>query len=150
MQSQANTYFQRVLGFSLIAALLVLSAGSNVFAVSKKELRRISNEGQVEVVAVYLNPLGKSDNNLQSFELTLDTHSDNLSQYDLKDLSTIRVEDGPEIKASAWEKPGGGGHHISGTITFDVPDLSTAKYLQLFVKNVGGAEERVFKWQLQQ
>lgn len=150
MQLTDSTRFQRIFGFSFLAALLTLSIGSNSFAVSKKEMRRTSNIGSVEVVAVYLNPLRKSDGNQQSFELTLDTHSVDLSQYKLEELSTLKVEGGTEIKASGWKKPGGGGHHASGTVTFDVPDLGNAKYIELIVKNVGGVEERVLRWLLPQ
>ena len=150
MQLTDNTRFQRIFVFALLAALLTLSAGSNSFAVSKKELRQISDNGSVEVVAVYLNPLGKSNGNQQSFELTLDTHSADLSQYKLKELSTLKVEGGTEIQASEWKNTGGGGHHVSGTLTFDVSDLGNAKYIELVVKNVGGVEERVLRWLLPQ
>jgi hypothetical protein len=145
-----TTNVKNVFGISVLAAFLALSINTNSFAVSKKELRRISDGGSVEVVTVYLNPLGKSDDNQQSFELTLDTHSDDLSRYKLVELSTLKVEGGSEIKASEWQNSGGGGHHISGTITFDLPDVSTAKYIELLVKNVGGIEERVFRWDLPQ
>lgn len=143
-----TTKVKNVFGVSVLAALLALGISTISFAVSKKELRRISDGGSVEVIAVYLNPLGKSTDNQQSFELTLDTHSDDLSRYKLTELSTLKVESGSEIKASGWKKPGGGGHHISGTLTFDLPDVSAAKYIELVLKNVGGVEERVFRWEL--
>lgn len=143
-----TTKVKSVFGVSVLATLLALSIGTNSFAVSPKKLRRISDDGSVRVVAVYLNPLGKSDYNQQSFELTLDTHSDDLSRYKLTELSTLKVESGSGIKASGWKKRGGGGHHISGTITFDLPDVRAAKYIELVVKNVGGVEERVFRWEL--
>lgn len=150
MQSTTSTRLQRIFGFSLIVALLTLSLGPNVFAVSKKELRRVSDDGPVAVAATYLNPLGKSDDNQQSFEVTLDTHSVNLSQYRLEELSTLRVEGGGEMSASGWKKPGGGGHHISGIVTFDIPDPVAGSNIELIVRDVGGVKERVFKWQLPQ
>jgi len=143
-----KTKVKNIFGVSVLVVLLALSINTNSFAVSKKELRRISDGGSVKVIAVYLNPLDKSDDNQQSFELTLDTHSDDLSRYKLTELSTLKVESSSEIKASGWKKPGGGEHHISGTITFDLPDVIAAKYIELVVKNVGGVEERVFRWDL--
>lgn len=141
---------RHIFGFSILAIFLTISLGTNAFAFSKKELRRVDDKGSVEVVVVYLNPLGKRNDNQQSFEIILDTHSDDLSRYKLVELSTLKIEGGSEIKASAWEKPGGGGHHVSGTIIFDVPTFSSANYIELVVKNVGGVEERVFRWDLSQ
>lgn len=148
MQLIGTSSFRNVIGFSLLAALLILSISTNSFAASKKELRRVDEKGSVEVVVVYLNPLGGIEDNQQSFELTLDTHSDDLSKYKLADLSTLKVENGVEIEASELKNQGGGGHHISGTIIFEVSELGDAKYLELIVKNVGGVEERIFRWDL--
>lgn len=148
MRSIENNECQRVLGFSLLALFLTFLFNTSSFALSKKELRRIDNKGSVEIIAVYLNPLGKSEDNQQSFELTLDTHSDDLSRYKLSELSTLKIDGGTEIAASEWKNQGGGGHHISGTIAFDVSNVSVAKYIELVVKNVGGVEARIFRWDL--
>jgi hypothetical protein len=139
--------FPKLLGPLLAATFLFVGVSSNVFAVSKKDLRRIDDRGPVEVVSVYLNPLEKVDDDTLAFEITLDTHSVNLSQYKLQELSTLKIGGGAEIKASGWKNPGGGGHHISGTVVFETGALSSADTIELIVRNIGGIEERIFTWE---
>jgi hypothetical protein len=133
---------------ALLVAFTIMSVGSAAFAISKKDLRRADERGSVEVVVLYLNPLQQEKKQELFFEITLDTHSANLSQYDMGKISFLRIDGGPEINASEWVKPGGGGHHISGTLIFNSPDTSAEKVLELVIKTVGGVEERVFQWKL--
>lgn len=89
-------------------------------------------------------------NNLLVFEVVMDTHSVNLDQYNLKDLTVLRFGIGPEARAAAWESPSGG-HHVEGTLTFsDSQPLiaADASYLELVIRNLAGVAERVFRWEL--
>lgn len=132
----------------LLVAFTIMSVTSAAFALTKKDLRRTDERGSVEVVVLYLNPLQQEQTQDLSFEVTLDTHSANLAQYDMKKISFLRVDGGTETKASEWIKPGGGGHHISGTLIFKSPDTSADKILELVIKTVGEVEERIFQWKL--
>lgn len=134
--------------WALLVAFMIMSLTSAAFALTKKDLRRTDERGSVEVVVLYLNPLQQEQTQDLSFEVTLDTHSANLAQYDMKKSSFLRVDGGPEIKASEWIKPGGGGHHLAGTLIFKSPDTSADKILELVIKTVGEVEERIFQWKL--
>ena len=41
----------------IILAFIIVGWGGPVFALAKKDLRRISDEGPVKITLVYLNPL---------------------------------------------------------------------------------------------
>lgn len=134
--------------WALLVAFMIMSLTSAAFALTKKDLRRTDERGSVEVVVLYLNPLQQEQTQDLSFEVTLDTHSADLSQYDMGKISFLRVDGGPEMEASGWIKPGGGGHHLSGTLTFKAPDITAMDALELVIKTVGGVEERIFQWKL--
>lgn len=148
MQLSSKTNFLKNFSFMLVATFLVIGIQANSFAITKKDLRRVDESGSVEVVVLYLNPLKQTEDKEIAFEITLDTHSADLSQYKLEEVSFVRVGGGPEIKASGWLNPGGGGHHKSGTVTFETTVSPSADSLELIVRGVGGVEERVFKWKL--
>lgn len=50
--------------------------------------------------------------------VVFDTHSVDLD-FDPVAIATLEV-DGRELRASAWDGPGAGGHHREGDLTFDV------------------------------
>lgn len=78
------------------------------------------------------------------FEVTMNTHSVDLSD-DMTKISILRDDAGKEYKATAWDGPGGGGHHREGTLKF--PALaSKPKYVELVIKGLAKIPERVFKW----
>ena len=85
-----------------------------------------------------------------SFEVTLDTHSIDLSM-DLAALATLTTDTGMSVQAIVWDAPLGG-HHVSGTLSFPAsveskPILDGASKLTLIIKGVD-APERIFAWDL--
>jgi hypothetical protein len=125
-------------------------------------------EGSVEVTATYVTPAylqtqGQSDTvstleldkNL-AFELALNTHSVELSGYEVEKISYLRDEDGREYPAlSGWLSPEDSGHHRSGIIRFAKNDPSgnpvlkpEARYLELVIKDLSGVAERIFRFEL--
>ncbi len=87
-----------------------------------------------------------------TFEVVLDTHSVELDGYDMRQLATLRVDQGPAIQPSSWDAPAGG-HHREGTLIFPatLPDgLPTmpdaARTIELSIREVGGVPERVVQW----
>ena len=74
----------------LLFMLAVVWTGS-ALGVSKRNLKRVDKEGPVEITAIYLNPLEKAGDSELRFEVKLDTHSVDLEQYELKEISFIRA-----------------------------------------------------------
>jgi hypothetical protein len=121
---------------------------TSVGKLTKKDLRRISNEGRVEITVLYLNPLRREPASELSFEVRMNTHSVNLDAYEMENVSYLRIDGGTEQKALGWFKPGGGGHHRSGVLRFAGPIPRGAQSLQVIIRGVGGVQERVFEWKL--
>ena len=140
-------------GITLTAALFVLTTLSLAWtvdagAVSKKDLRRVNKEGPVEVTVLYLNPLEKDSGEDLAFEVRMDTHSADLDGYRVDTLSVLQVDNSEALKPLGWFKPGGGGHHISGTLKFMGPVPDGAGILRLTIRDIGSVPERVFEWNL--
>lgn len=80
------------------------------------------------------------------FDVAMNTHSVDLSD-DMTKISTLRDDAGREYKPTAWDGPGGGGHHREGSIKFAAL-TSKPKYIELVIKGLAQVPERVFKWDL--
>lgn len=125
-------------------------------------------EGNVEVTVTYVTPAylgaqGQSDivssleldKNL-AFAVVLNTHSVELSSYEVDKISYLRDEDGKEYPAlSGWLSPQDSGHHRSGIIRFAKSDSSgnpilkpDADYFELVIKDLAGVAKRSFRWEL--
>lgn len=84
------------------------------------------------------------------FVVAMDTHSGDLGQYDLAKGSVLRDDKGKELQPLAWQSTSNDSHHRAGILTFQRGLEQGSKYLELIVSNVGGAKERVLKWDLPQ
>jgi hypothetical protein len=106
------------------------------------------NQGAVIVIA---KPVGlDSTQDRLSFEISLDTHSVDLSM-DLAALATLTTDNGQSVQATLWDAEPGG-HHVLGTLVFPASIkgksmLDGASKLTLTLKDVD-APERVFVWDL--
>ena len=81
-----------------------------------------------------------------AFDVAMNTHSVDLAD-DMTKIAVLRDDAGKEYKPTAWDGPGSGGHHRSGTLVF--PALtSKPKYIELVIKGLAKVPERVFKWEL--
>jgi hypothetical protein len=88
------------------------------------------------------------------FGVTMDTHSVDLDDYDLKELAVLRNDQGKEVRPSGWNAPKGG-HHREGTLRFPekAPDGSPVigpgtREIELIIRDVAGVPERKFEWRL--
>ncbi len=84
------------------------------------------------------------------FDVSMNTHSVDLDQYDLGGLAVLSDDMGNEYHPVSWDSAPGG-HHRRGTLTFPIPDSLSqgkAKYIEIMVRNVADIEERVLKWEL--
>jgi hypothetical protein len=79
-----------------------------------------------------------------TFAVALDTHSVALDGYDLRQLATLRVDQGSPTQPSGWDAPAGG-HHRAGTLSFPAP-AADARAIELVIREVGGVPERVLQW----
>jgi hypothetical protein len=113
------------------------------------DLSRIDEQGMVMVQVTPTN-LGTPADTLE-FDVAMNTHSVNLSM-DLATLATLTTDTGSSLPASKWDAPPGGGHHVSGILSF--PSTQDGKYilegaakLRLTILNVD-APSRIFEWDL--
>ena len=113
------------------------------------DLVRVDEQGMVavQVTPLNLDPAAES----LDFEIAMNTHSVDLSM-DLSTLSTLTTDTGLIVQPAKWDAPPGGGHHVSGTLSFPStqdgkPILDGASKLTLTILNVD-APSRVFEWAL--
>lgn len=84
------------------------------------------------------------------FDVSMNTHSVDLDQYDLGEMAVLSDDMGNEYHSVSWDSAPGG-HHRQGTLTFTIPDSvsqGTAKYIEIMIRDVVDIEERVLKWEL--
>lgn len=100
-------------------------------------------------VSVLITPINLSrPSNSVSFDVALNTHSVELNM-NLADLATLTSDSGLELPAASWDAPLGG-HHATGTLTFETGSAESAALEQsteiiLVIRDLD-APERVFVW----
>ena len=99
-------------------------------------------------VTVQVTPLAFQLDAPLEFDIAMDTHSVELADDMLKAV-VLRDDSGTEYTPTAWDGPGGGGHHREGKIKFAPLTINT-KTLTLVVKNIAGVPERVYQWDVAQ
>lgn len=99
-------------------------------------------------VTVKVTPLNMKANAPLEFAIVMDTHSVDLND-DIMKAVVLRDDSGREYMPTAWDGPGGGGHHREGKIKF-APLTMNPKSLTLIVKTVAGVPERLYTWELAQ
>lgn len=118
---------------------------SSSLTTPKNGLVQSNSEGAVTIAIKWM---GIKDGSLL-FDVSMDTHSVDLDQYDLGKLAVLRDDEGNEYRPISWRSPPGG-HHRSGALAFSLPaSLSQGKvnYLELVIKDVAGIKERVLRWE---
>ena len=132
--------------FSLFLIGLAFSA-SMVLALSHPDpaLERSSNSGGVRISARYTPPQ-KDQVEETSFSLTLSTHYVDLKQYDIQSLAFLRVDEKIAQPAIRWVASDDDNHHIHGILSFPNQNLEGTRLVQLIIKNIGDASDRIFEW----
>ncbi|WP_376792772.1 hypothetical protein [Thermoflexus sp.] len=115
------------------------------------DLTRIHESNGVRVAVTPLN-LNTPGDTLE-FEVALDTHTRDLD-FDLAALAFLRTDRGEEVRALAWDG-GRGGHHLRGRLFFpsrDPTGLALIRegvhVLELILRDVDGAPEHSFRWEV--
>ncbi len=104
---------------------------------------RDGGAGGVTVGAVWV---GIQDRELV-FRLTLDTHSVDLSRFDVAANTVLRDASGREFQAAGWEDERRDSHHRAGKLRFPVPDNLSGQ-ISLVVRNLAGVPERVLSFEV--
>ena len=122
---------------------------------NEKDLTRTTSGASIDVSVAFMNPLLKPEeiNGKLVFKVALDTHSVDLTQFDLTKLATLRTSDGKTVTTGfTWEPQSESSHHRLGLLkvdaTLDGKPLITkeTKFLELELKNIG-TPSRLFKWE---
>jgi hypothetical protein len=137
---EMKTRFSASPALALLVSLALLGLVSEAMGYESKS--SWENMVQVEVKPVQLTA-GKP----ASFEVSMNTHSVDLSQ-DLTAVATLKDDQGREYKPWNWQGSSPGGHHRSGTLAF--PALAVnAKSVTLIIRKIADVPERSFQWQLE-
>ena len=83
--------------------------------------------------------------------LKLDTHSGDLSRYDLPRLATLTGPGPAPVAATAWLEMAEGGHHREGVLVFpgrgDEQGRPEGGRAELKLTGIAGVAERLFLWE---
>lgn len=108
---------------------------------------RDSGAGGVTVEATWL---GSQENGRLAFKVTLDTHSVDLSAFDVVENILLRDGAGRELRASDWRDERRDSHHRAGTVRFPaLPPGSDRSRVTLVVANLAGITERALTFEFQ-
>ena len=140
-------YFWR---FSVILIILVIfttivgcSSASTTASLQGNDMLRSNSDGEVTIDVDYM---GYNDD-LLSFNIAMNTHSVDLDQYDLAQLSELTDDKGNIYTPLSWDSIPGG-HHRNGILTFSQPGSeSSPDTLKLVIRNIADIQERTFKWE---
>ncbi|GAB4336690.1 MAG: hypothetical protein Kow0089_07280 [Desulfobulbaceae bacterium] len=148
MNARTTTTGNKTVTATVLALAFFFLVAGAASALSKKELKRTDKNGPVTITAVFLNPVEKNkDPATVRFEVKLDTHSVDLDQYRLEELSFLRFDDNRDIRSSGVTIEGSG-HHKTTVLRFPGPVPENAGKMLLIIKNVGGVPERRLEWKL--
>ncbi len=92
------------------------------------------------LVAIDLTPQEYKDGKL-NVKLGVNTHTGDLADYDLMQLTTLEVE-GKLIKPSSATKLSS--HHVTGTLTFEID--KEPQNFKIIITGIPEISERVFEW----
>ncbi len=131
---------------ALIIGAMALGASfiSSTIASSAALVAHTSDAGGVRVV-VTPQPIGPNAT-VWEFEVVLDTHSEPLNA-DLAQAAVLVDDNGRRYIPLAWQGDPPGGHHRKGTLRFPLL-AGKPKAVELHITGVGGAGERMFRWEL--
>ncbi len=111
--------------------------------------------GNVEVQAIFLNPVGETKEGYLAFQISFNTHTVNLANYDITKKVVIEDSKGRVVaEGFKWEEIHNRGyHHVLGVLT--VSDLKDEKslmatdvqWIKLVLKGIPKIQSREFKWE---
>ncbi|MDQ7801956.1 MAG: hypothetical protein QN148_07860 [Armatimonadota bacterium] len=106
---------------------------------------RDRGEGRVTVTATWQ---GVREGSLV-LRVAFDTHSVDLSGFDVASNTVLRDEAGRELRPLRWQEEQSSSHHRSGLLVFAAPPAPPGRLL-LVVRNLAGVPERVLVFEFRQ
>lgn len=116
-------------------------------------VQRDQGEGAVEIQVIYVTPeylrSGGADaaryepDRYSVFLVSLNTHSVDLSRYDMVQVSELRAG-GQSWRPLRWVSTSDGSHHRAGVLVF--PKVDPARPVELLIKTIAGIPVRTFRW----
>ena len=106
--------------------------------------KKFGTAGGVEISALYL----VHESELQdetTFRINLSSITDDVSRYDLKELSYLSADGGPFEQAVDWESTGDA-RHVQGNLRFTGHNLHGTRQVQLIVKGIDNSGDQIFEW----
>jgi len=133
-------YFKPFKLIGILSFTLLLSTAVSALAYDMQA----SNDNGVRVT---VTPRTLAQNQAAEFDVSLNTHSVDLSQ-DLAAVSELRDDQGNSYAPSRWDGSPPGGHHRKGTLFF--PALKASVHsVTLIIRDVAKVPERAFSWKVQ-
>lgn len=110
-------------------------------------------EGGVEIAATYVTPDYVRSVNKEAakyepekyavFLVSMNTHSVDLSGYDMVKISELRVS-GKTLAPVRWVSTSDDSHHRAGALIF--PKVDAKQAVELAIKTIAGVPARTFRW----
>jgi rhodanese-related sulfurtransferase len=125
---------------ALALGFVLFGATTSVFGAG---LDRTAQAGGVAAVAAPIN-ISDATATTIDFKIALDTHSVPLT-FDVQKIAFLGDGKDTPIAASRWSG-GKGGHHLSGTLSFDAVNLGSFPSMVLTLRGAGGGKDLDFTW----
>jgi len=126
----------------ILIILVVLVVAGVIFAYSAFQNAGTDYEKKTSQSAVNIVLAPKTfDKGSFSFDINIDTHTVELSQFDLKELATLEIN-GEEFKPIT--APVLNGHHTSGSLVFNIEEKP--KIFSVVIKDIPDISLRRFSW----
>lgn len=74
----------------------------------------------------------------------MDTHSGDLTSYDMLAGSEMLVDGGPPLAPVAWHPLSDDSHHLEALLVFERPEGASS--VEVALKDLSGVPRRVFRW----
>jgi hypothetical protein len=112
---------------------------------SPGSVQRDQGEGGVELEVTFGGPgaAAYQPERYSIFLVSMNTHSVDLSGYDMVALSELRAG-GKSYKALRWVSTADESHHRSGVLTF--PKVDAGQPVELVIKTIAGVAVRTVRW----
>ena len=133
--------------FPVLVAVVAISAAASLPSAQSAPGTLEARSSDAEGVRVVVQPRTNVPvDGRWEFNVSMDTHTKPLSD-DLARASVLIDDAGHRLTPLAWQGDPPGGHHRRGVLQFPFADANP-KSIELQIEGVGGAEKRVFQWQL--
>ena len=147
----------------LLGVATACSSGGNAEQESPTpSLTRVNEAGNVTIEATWVTAAHRQQLALPALSeyppedyilihLTLDTHSVDLSKYQLATLAVLTLPDGSSAAPAAWVGISDSGHHREDILVFpgqvDEEGLPPQGGVQMVLRGIAGVSERIFRWE---